>query len=137
MSKIGNSLLALTVTAAGAIAQNRFVGFDNAQATVQAQKVKGVADYAAAVGKTLTVTAKGTAYVEAGGAFNAGDPIISDNQGRGVVGASLAIAAGATAVTSSAANGQILTGGSTPDYVVGHALEASAGAGSIVEIMLK
>jgi hypothetical protein len=114
LSKVGFSLLALSATAAGVIAQNRFVGFDNAQASAQGQRVKGVADYAtSAAGQPLTITVKGTAFVEAGGAFNPGDQIIADAQARGI------------AATQAS------------DYVKGEALEASSGAGAIVEILLK
>jgi hypothetical protein len=57
----------------------------------------------------------------------------------------LAIAAGAVAVTSSAANGAIITGaptapvlsgGDLPQFVVGHALEAATGAGVFIEVLL-
>lgn len=138
MSKTGNSLLSLTAVAGGVIAANRFVGFDDNQASAQGQKVKGVAEYAAtAAGQAIAVTAKGTAVVESGGAFAVGDAIISDSQGRAIVGASLAVAAGATAVTSSAANGSILVGSGGPDFLVGHALQAASAAGQFVEILLK
>ncbi len=137
MSKVGNSLLSLTTVAGGAIAANRLVGFDDNQASVQGQKVKGVAEYAAAAaGNIIAVTARGTAVVEAGAAFNVGDGIISDSVGRGIAGTSLAIAAGATAVTSTAANGAILTGSGSPDFLVGHALQAATAAGQFVEILL-
>jgi len=138
VSKVGNSLLSLTVAASAAIAANRFVGFDDNQASVQGQKVKGVAEYSAtASGQYIAATAKGTAIIESGAAFNPGDPIISDNVGRAIVGAPLAVAAGATAVTSSAANGQILTGSGTPDFLVAYALQAATAAGQFVEILLK
>ncbi len=138
MSKTGNSLLSLTAVAGGAIGANRFVGFDDNQASVQGQKVKGVAEYSAtAAGQPIAVTAKGTSIVEAGGAFAVGDPIISDNQGRAIVGAPLAVAAGETPVTSSAANGSILTGSGGADFLIGHALQAASAAGQFVEILLK
>ena len=138
MGKTGNSILSLTTVSGGVIGANRFVGFDDNQASAQGQKVKGVSQYAAsAAGQNIAVTAKGTEIVESGAAFNVGDPIISDNQGRAIVGSALAIAAGATAVTSSAANGGVLTGSGTPDFLVGYALQASSAAGSFVEILLK
>jgi len=138
VSKTGNSLLSLTAVAGGVIGANRCVGFDDNQASAQGQKVKGVAEYAAsAAGQNIAVTTKGTAIIESGAAFNVGDPIISDNQGRAIVGSALAIAAGATGVTSTAANGGVLTGSGTPDFLVGYALQAASAAGAFVEILLK
>jgi len=114
MARIGNSLLSLGVVAAGAITANRFVGFDNNQASVQGQKVLGVAEYAASGGgQPVTLTAKGTAFVETGGVFNPGDLIIAGADGR-----AMASAAGT-------------------DFIKGEALAASTAAGQYVEILLR
>ncbi len=138
MARIGNSTLSLSGVAGGPITANRFVGYDDNQVSVQGGKIKGVAEYgASAAGQSFAVTAKGTAFVETGGVFNPGDPIISDNVGRAIAGSPLTIAAGATAVTSTAANGAILAGGATPDYGAGNALGASTAAGQFVEILLR
>ena len=52
--------------------------------------------------------------------------------------AALAVAAGATAVTSAAANGAAaISGGEPPQYVVGDALQAATAAGQLVEILLR
>jgi len=136
MSKLGNSLLSLGAAATGTVTERRFVGFDDLQASVQGQKIKGISEYAAVAGDQFVVTAKGTAFVETGGIISVGDPIISDSQGRAITGSTIAIGAGATAVTSSAAAGAILTGSQTPDYRVGYALEAASAAGQFIEILI-
>lgn len=134
--RIGNSLLTLSAKAAGAIAANLLIGFDNLQASVAGQKVKGVADTDAALGDMVAVTAKGTAFIVAGAAIAAGDRLAVDAQGRAVPANDLEVAAGAVAVTSSAANGAILTGGVPPEFVFGTALEAASGAGAVFEALL-
>ena len=137
MSVIGTSVLSLTVAAAGAIRANRFVGFDDAEASVAGQPVKGVAEYAAtAAGQFIAATAKGTAYVISGSAVQAGDPVASDNQGRAVPAHALSVAAGATPVTSSAANGAVLTGSVAPECIAGRALKAATASGQLIELLL-
>jgi len=131
-------ILALPLTAAGAITARRFVGYDGAQADTQGQKVTGVARAAAAqAGDVVPVDILGTAVVEAGGAVAIGDGVICDAQGRAIAGAGeIAIAAGGTSVTSTAANGAILTGGELPEYVAGRALQAASQAGDFIEVLL-
>src|SRR5258706_11164386 len=93
--------------AAGVITVRRLVGWDGAQATVQGQKCKGVAEQpAAAAGAYIPVTMVGTGMAECGAAVAVGDTLISDAQGRVIpTTGALKIAAGAVAVTSVAANG--------------------------------
>ena len=137
MSKIGNSKLSLNAIAAAAILANRCVGFDDAQASVAGQPVKGVAEYAATgAGDVIAVTSMGTAFVESGGAVAVGDPIVSDSQGRAVTAAALTVKSGATAVTSTAANGAVLAGATTPDFLCGRALMAATASGQFIEIRL-
>lgn len=141
MSQQGHSLLILSVAAAGVIARRRFVGFDGLQATVQGQKVLGVASMdAAAAGPQISVSVQGTAVVESGAALNPGDRVISDAQGRAIVTTGLlAIKAGAVAVTSTAANGAAdLQGSDPPEFIAGTVLpgQVAAGAGAFIEILL-
>lgn len=147
MSLQALSILSLSVAASGAITKYRGVGYDGAQATVAGQKIMGIAETNQVDTVPVTLTVKGTAIVEAGAAINAGDALAMDNQGRAVPASALAVAnptvnAGAVAVTSSAANGGIVTqgaisGGVLPQYVFGNALQAAAGAGSFVEVLLR
>lgn len=138
MSKQQIELLSLSIATTSAVTARRGVGFDGAQATVQGQKIQGIAYTDAAVGDELRLTSAGTAIVEAGAAINVGDSLIVDAQGRAIPSTGkLEVAAGATAVTSSAANGAILTGGDSPEYVFGDALEAAAAAGDFVEVFLR
>lgn len=131
--------LKLSIAAAGVVAAYRAVGFDGAQATVQGQKIQGVAEYAvAAAGVMLAVGVAGTVIIESGGIINKGDSLIVDAQGRAIVSTGkLGVAAGATAVTSTAANGQILTGGDSPEFVFADALAAATAAGQFIEVLLR
>lgn len=130
-----------SIAVAGAVTKRRFVGYDGNQCTVQGQKVFGVAEMdASGAGKIIPVNAIGTAIVESGGVLAAGNSVISDAQGRAIQNSgALSIAAGATAVTSTAANGAILTGSSMPEYIVGDVMpgQAASGAGQFVEIILR
>lgn len=125
--------------AAAAITQFRCVGFDNLQASVQGQKVKGVAKRSTAIGQPVEIALMGTAIAEAGGAIAVGATLICDAQGRVITGSgALKIAAGAVAVTSAAANGTVdITGGDSPEWCVGDALAAAGGAGELIEILLR
>lgn len=139
MSQQAISILKLTQKAAGAIAARRAVGFDGAQASVQGQKVLGIADFAVVnAGDQVTLDVAGTAIVETGGVFAPGDSLIVDNQGRAIVTTGpLTVKAGVTAVTSTAANGAILQGSDLPEHVFATALVASTGAGQFVEVLLR
>jgi hypothetical protein len=173
-------LLQLTKTASGAVGASRLVGFNGAQATVAGQRVMGPALYAAANAEQFPVAVAGTAIVESGGVIAVGDALRTDNAGRAVAASALAAAvaiddtkiaetvtlddtkltidAGAVPVTSSAANGAVitaaagavgvaiateagvatatLTGSTLPAYVFGTALQAASGAGQFIEVLL-
>lgn len=137
--KQSSPLQSITYTAAGAVATYRGVGFDGAQATVQGQKVMGISQRAAADTDDSDAVVSGTSIIETGGNFAKGDSLIVDNQGRAIKFTSaLKVAAGATAVTSSAANGSaILAGSDLPEFVFADALEASSGAGQFVEVLMR
>jgi hypothetical protein len=159
MSQQGFPLLCLPIVASGAVAQYRGVGFNQAQATVSAQKIMGIARRSGASGAELEVVTKGTAIAEAGAAIAVGAALVMDTSGRVITASAvaiaqgaiavgtLAIAAGAVAVLSTAANGAIITGaptvgtptisgGDLPQYIVGYALQAAAGAGEFIEVLM-
>jgi len=129
--------LALTLTASGAVAKYRAVGFDGAQATTAGQKVLGVAMYDAVAGDEFPVAVDDTVLVEAGAAIAVGDALTVDAQGRAVPASDLAVAAGATSVTSTAANGSIFTGSIPPEYIFADALEAAAATGDVIEVITR
>lgn len=139
MAKQSISTLVLTFKASGAVAAYRAVGFGGAQATVQGQKVMGISPRAVASQGISDVNVSGTAVIETGGAFTAGASLIVDSQGRARASTgALAVAAGATPVTSGAANGAaVLVGGDLPEYVFADALEESGGIGEFVEVLLR
>lgn len=106
-------ILTDSIVAGGAIIKKRFVDFDNLQASAAGQLVAGIADYeASAAGKQVPIHMLGTAEVEAGGAFARGAELMTDAQGRAVT------RAGANALS------------------VARALQASGGAGQVVEVLL-
>lgn len=138
MSRQSAPLQALPYVADGDHAAYRAIGFDGAIASAQGQKVMGVSQRAATDTKVNDVVVSGTTVVETGGAFAVGGSLIVDAQGRAIAATgALAIAAGATGVTSSAANGEVLEGADLPEYVFADALEVSGGAGEFVEVLLR
>lgn len=163
MSQQAISILSLSITAIGAIAQYRGVTYLGAQVAAINVKCIGIAERPAVLGEVAVVTTKGTAIAEAGGAITVGSALAFDALGRVVAAAAFAIAAptitpaigtlaigtGAIAVTSTAANGAILTGaptatssapvatgGDMPQYIVGYALQAATAAGDFIEILM-
>ncbi|MEW5727729.1 MAG: capsid cement protein [Pseudomonadota bacterium] len=135
--KAHNPLRAETVTAAGAVAANRAVTFANLQASVAGEKVLGVAQYGAALGQDFAVTTHGEVVIETGAAITRGQGLVVDAQGRAAPAADLEVAAGAVAVTSTAANGAILTGGELPVHVFADALEDAAGASAFIRAIMR
>lgn len=115
----------------------RGIDFTGTPIAVAGGKGMGVAKRSAAIGQSFDVAVLGTASCEIGAAITAGQPLAFDALGRVVPAASLAIAAGAVAMTSAAANGVTdLTGGVLPQWVMGDALETNAVVGSIIEVLL-
>jgi hypothetical protein len=137
MAEQSRPTLTLTLKAAGVVARHRAVTFGGAQATVAGSKVAGIAATAAADGEHFAVNVGGSVVVESGGGFSAGAGLAVDSQGRAVAAAALTVASGATPVTSTAANGAILTGGELPQFVFADALETASGAGELVEALLR
>lgn len=109
MSIASTPVLTLTVAATATLVANRFVTALGAQ-TGAAGNALGVARSAAVSGERISVDALGTATVEAGAAISAGALVEADSVGR--------------AVTKSAG------------VTLGRALEAAAGAGSLIEVLL-
>ena len=138
MSGQSISTLGLSIAASGAVSQRRGVGFDGAQATTQGQKVMGVARTNAASGEYFVVDAGGTVVVESGAAIAVGDSLMVDSSGRAIpVSGGLAVVSGATPVTSSAADGAILSGADLPEFVFADALQAASAAGEFIEVLLR
>jgi hypothetical protein len=138
MSQQNISLLILTVIATGAVSENRAVAFNGSQASASGQKVMGTSMSRAATGEALAVVTSGTAIIESGAAITVGQSLMSDSQGRAIpVSGTLSLASGATAVTSSAANGAVLYGADLPEYSFADAMQAASGAGELIEVLLR
>lgn len=110
MSRQAIPILTLPVTAAGTIAANRFVTPAGAQAGADANTL-GVARDAAVVTDKISADVLGTAVVESGAAIAVNATLKSDSTGRAI-----------TWATSGAK--------------VGIALQAAAGAGEFIEVLL-
>ena len=138
MSQQSISVLTLTVTADGAITNFRAVGFDGAQATVQGQKVMGVAIADAANEDDLAIVTCGTTSVEVGAIIAQGDSLIVDTSGRAIPATgALGVASGGMTVASTAANGAILEGADLPEFIFADAMEAASAVGEFIEILLR
>lgn len=142
MSQQATPLRTDSVLANGAVAARTFVDFTGAQAATQGMKVLGVARAASlAGGDYIPVDSIGSAIVVAGAALAAGQSVITDNQGRAIPNTgALAIKAGATAVTSNAANGAgDLQGSDLPEFIVGDVApgQSASAAGQFVEIIFR
>lgn len=138
MGQQASDILSLSIVSApGAVTQYRGVDFTGAQIAAAGARGMGIAKRSAALGQSFDVAVIGTAICEAGAAITVGAPLAFDNQGRVVPASALAIAAGAVAMTSAAANGAAdLVGSITPEYRAGEALEAATGAGVFIEVLL-
>lgn len=126
------------VAAPGAVTAFRGVDYTGAQATVAGQKIMGIAKRGAALGQGYEVAVIGTCLVEAGAAFNPGQALIMDAQGRAISNTgALAVKAGAVAMTSTAANGAVLQGSDLPEFVFADAIGQAVNVGDIVEVLLR
>lgn len=137
MSQQNISVLTLTLIASGAVTANRAIGFDGAQATVQAAKIMGASVTDAVSGSAVAVITHGSAIMESGAVIAVGDSLVTDAQGRVIPANSLALESGAVAVTSSGANGAILEGGDLPEFVFADAMAAASAAGIMIEVLLR
>lgn len=158
MSQQARSILDISMLATAAIAYGRAVqvaatttagAIGGVQATAIGQKVIGIARRDAGLGAYTDVTVLGTAVCEAGAAIAVGARVQCDASGRVITATALAVTigtlgvgAGGTPVTSTAGNGAILTGapaitgGDTPLYVFGTALQAAGAAGDLIEVLI-
>lgn len=133
------SIFSLSAKATAAVLAYRGIGFNNAHASAVGQDIKGISMRPAAIGEAFEVACLGTATCETGSAIAIGAPLIVDATGRVITGAAAAatIAAGAVAMTGTAANGPVvLTGCEMPQHLVGYALEAATAAGQFIEVKL-
>lgn len=103
--KTHQPILVMSITAAAAIAQRRFVGLDGDLCAAGA-KALGVSEFAVESGEQATTNVLGCILVEAGAAVVAGTAVESDASGRAVT---LASGAGnGFALDSAAAAGDVI-----------------------------
>ncbi len=99
----------------------------------------GVAQNAAALNETVRVQVAGKCACVADASISIGDRIGAPSTTAGRVAAAantLAVASGGTTVTSSSANGAIVTGDPVVSRVLGVALTAAASAGDNITVLL-
>lgn len=124
-----------TITAAADLAANTFVGFDGDVCGANA-KALGKVIYDTTSGGQAAAAVEGRVLLIAGGTVAVGDPVASDANGKAIKADALQVASGATQVTSTAANGSILTGGATPQAINGYAMSAGT-SGDLIQVILK
>ena len=97
-----------TVTANGAVTGRRFVTHAGAQATVEGERVLGVAMTDAPDGALVAIAVIGRTVVEAAAAIDPGEDVVTDADGRAIPnpGVGGEIVAG-TALTDGIANGTV------------------------------
>ncbi len=130
-----NILLRNQVDLSFTCARFRFVKADGSGYAGPSDSTAGVSEFTGASGDTLDTAIEGIAIVEAGGIVAAGDDVISDSNGKAVAASPLEVKTGATAVTSSGANGTILQGTSLPTFKRGRALTAGS-SGDFIRVLL-
>lgn len=136
--------LIVELVAGAAVAANDALYLDsNGKAqkltSAQANNRIGVAQNAAAINETVRVQVAGKCACVADAAITIGARIGAPTTTAGRVAAAsntLAVASGGTAVTSTAANGAILTGDPVISRVLGIALTAAAAAGDSITVLL-
>lgn len=101
-------ILVEDIKATGVIAEARFVTFAGAQVAAANVIAKGVSRMAAAIGEMCPLGTIGVFEVETGGAFDPGDYISTDNQGRAVERTSTNIILGVARTVSSGAGSRAL-----------------------------
>jgi hypothetical protein len=128
-----------SITAAVDLVKHRFIGFDGNYCGADA-KALGVSETDTKAGQQCPVIVYGIALVEAGGAISKGQAVKSDANGKAVAATnfSVSVPAGATTVTSDAAQPDLVeAGGVLPEAVNGYALDDAAGAGEIIRVVLR
>ncbi|MCL4492329.1 MAG: DUF2190 family protein [Nitrospirae bacterium] len=129
---------ASSILAAADLVQRRFIGFDGTLCAANA-RARGVSAADTKAGQMCPINISGEVLVESGGAMAAGAPLASDALGKAVAATALSVSvpAGATAVTSTAAQPDLVeAGGYLPQAVNGYAIDAAAGAGEFIRVRL-
>jgi hypothetical protein len=127
-----------TVSANDALYLDSNAAVQRAATSAQTTTLIGVANAACVSGGTTQVQISGTASVVADATITVGDRLGAPTSTAGRVktlASTLAVASGGTAVTSSAANGTIVTGDPGTSRVLGRALTAGS-AGQTISILL-
>lgn len=138
MPKTYKPILTDSITAAADIVKYRFVGFDGNLCAANA-KAYGASEVDTKAGGQLSVTVAGIALVEAAGVIAAGGAVASNATGQAVAATafSVSVPAGATAVTSTGAQPDLVeAGGVLPQAINGYAIDAAAAPGDIIRVRL-
>lgn len=127
-----------TVALAGTVAQRRFVGFAGDYPSANG-KALGVSYDAGVSGDIIPVITHGIVLVEASGAISVGAAVAADSNGKAKAASAVAISvpAGATPVTSDAAQPNLVeAGGYLPQAINGYALDEASSDGDLIRIRL-
>ncbi len=127
-----------SIQAAADLVKHRFIGFDGNLCGANA-KARGVSAADTKSGQMCPINISGEVLVESGGAITAGAALASDASGKAVAATafSVTVPAGATAVTSTAAQPDLVeAGGYLPQALNGYAVDAASGAGEFIRVRL-
>ena len=140
--KTENPVLISSVKTTAAITKNLFINF-NGGLCANSAKALGVSNADADLGEELPVMIAGIALVYSGAAItlnaNGYKEVISDGNGkaREANNLSVSVPAGATAVTSTAAQPNLTEAGSIPpESINGYAMDAATGADQLIRVRL-
>lgn len=127
-----------SIQAAADLVKSRFIGFDGNLCGANA-KARGVSAADTKNGQMCPINFSGEVLIESGGVVAASNPLASDANGKAVAATafSVLVPAGATAVTSTAAQPDLTeAGGYLPQALNGYAIDAASGAGEFIRVRL-
>lgn len=136
---VSRPILEGTLKAAAALTKRRFIDYAGNHCAL-GEAARGVSVFGVASGEYETLIEAGIAVIEAGGAVSVGGAVVADANGKAIAATALAatVDSGVTTVTSSAANGAIITvaGSETPQIINGRALDAASADGDFIRVKL-
>ncbi len=131
-------VLTTSIQATADILKHRFIGFNGNYASADSRAL-GVSGADTKAGQYIPVVAVGIALVEASGAISAGAAVAvaANGKAQAATAFSVSVPSGVTAVTSDAAQPNLIeAGGVLPQAVMGYALDSASADGDIIRILL-
>lgn len=136
--KTYNPVGIISITAAASIVKNRFIGFNGNLCAANAKAI-GVSDANTGTDEQLPVVIGGIALIASGAAVSQGNALVSNASGKAIPATafSVTVPSGATQVTSSGAQPDLVESGSVlPQSINGYALDTATGADELIRILI-